>query len=183
MKFIFQGCQKKHVRVAISQKGLYEKSQDAPHFKGFWNPDWLAPLNFTEVKVTLEVNCDRRLRRRVWMRITRAFLPLTAWIWMDGCDSPWENLDRFTLMYIYRSLAYSVRLSGIRTKRDKRTLFWNRSRSTPAWSRTWAHENVPNKKQEKDCGESEPIVRQKCLKLDVISCNLVWIYDHCGPWT
>ena len=39
MKFIFQGSQKKHVRVAISQKGLYEMSQDAPHFEAFWTPD------------------------------------------------------------------------------------------------------------------------------------------------
>ena len=39
MEFIFQGSQKKHVRVAISQKGLYEMSQDAPHFIAFWTPD------------------------------------------------------------------------------------------------------------------------------------------------
>ena len=58
MKFIFQGSQKKHVRVAISQKGLYEMSQDAPHFIAFWTPDWMALSEFTEVKVTLEVNCE-----------------------------------------------------------------------------------------------------------------------------
>ena len=59
MKFIFQGSQKKHVRVAISQKGLYEMSQDAPHLEAVWTPDWMALSEFTEVKVTLEVNCGR----------------------------------------------------------------------------------------------------------------------------
>ena len=38
MKFIFQGSQKKHVRVAISQKALSRISWYAPHFKGFWIP-------------------------------------------------------------------------------------------------------------------------------------------------
>ena len=59
MNFIFQGSQKKHVRVAISQKGLYEMSQDAPRFEAFLTPDWMALSEFTEVKVTLEVNCDK----------------------------------------------------------------------------------------------------------------------------
>ena len=38
MNFIFQGSQKKHVRVAISQKALSRISWYAPHFEGFWIP-------------------------------------------------------------------------------------------------------------------------------------------------
>ena len=39
MKFIFQGSQKKHVRVAISQKAPVRISWYAAHFEGFWIPD------------------------------------------------------------------------------------------------------------------------------------------------
>ena len=39
MKFIFQDSQKKHVRVTLSMKGLYELSQYAPHFEAFWTSD------------------------------------------------------------------------------------------------------------------------------------------------
>ena len=59
------------------------------------------------------------------MRITRAFLPPT-----DGVTvtAPGRILDRFTLMYISRTVALSLtHIQRIHSERDKRSLFSERS--------------------------------------------------------
>ena len=38
MKFVFQGSQKKDVRVPISQKALITFGQDAPHIEALFAP-------------------------------------------------------------------------------------------------------------------------------------------------
>ena len=53
MKFIFQGCQKKHVRVAISQNECLGILRYAPQIEGFWIPDWLQLSQFMGQKFDL----------------------------------------------------------------------------------------------------------------------------------
>ena len=76
------------------------------------------------------------------------------------CDSPWENFDRFTLMYIYRSPplshAYSVRLSGDTYKEGQTNAFLKSVAVHADLELDLVYDiNASDKKQGEDCGESK----------------------------
>ena len=79
MNFIFQGSQKKHVRVAISQKALSRISWYAPHFKGFWIPFKM------HLMICLETDCT--FPRTLWQEDMIWFSVLQSTCFEIGAQS------------------------------------------------------------------------------------------------